>query len=106
VHVSWTLGSRVSTFDSNAPSSSPAWLQIKYKYSCAKSVAPLSCRNVKTDETDDGGGGAKIEFLDRQNVMCEADEVLWPSNLTALSSFSAPLHETLCLDAAFPFIFA
>jgi hypothetical protein len=54
-------------------------LQMRYEYSCAKSVAPLSCYNTYTSSNDDGGGDEKLEFLDRHNVKCRSDEVFMSS---------------------------
>ena len=72
-------------------------LQGRYEYSCAKSIAPLSCRDGKTEKNDDGGGGAKIQFLDRHNVKCEADEVRpWHCILLEFRFF--PVFSTVTLD--------
>ena len=52
--------------------------KIMYKYSCAAPLnnAGLKCRDAKTSFESDGGGGRKIEFLDRQHPSCGNDEVM------------------------------
>jgi hypothetical protein len=60
--------------------SSPFWDQMRknyYEFSCveANDDAKLVCRDVQTPPSADGGGGKRIDFLDRQNVACNNNEV-------------------------------
>ena len=47
-----------------------------YQYQCHKPNNLLQCQDRYTGRTDDGGGGDKIEFLDRQSLSCTSQEVM------------------------------
>ena len=54
--------------------------QAHYAYTCINkdkdaSVSLVDCSEHSTPLNDDGGGGDKIEYLDRHNVQCPEDKV-------------------------------
>ena len=52
--------------------------QAHYAYTCITTGADASlvdCSEQSTALNDDGGGGDKIEYLDRHNVQCPGEEV-------------------------------
>jgi hypothetical protein len=61
----------------------PDWKTYKYDYSCAKSSKPLTCRNVSTEPTEDGGGDSR--YLDRQSIGCNPDEAINQLRLTRIA---------------------
>jgi hypothetical protein len=48
--------------------------QNHYRYMCAPTKKPLTCRNVQTALTDNGGGS--IIYLDRQSLQCNPNEAM------------------------------
>jgi hypothetical protein len=61
----------ISKFALNRPSGN----SIKYKYTCLKSVKPLTCRDITTP-LNLKGDNATIEYLDRHNLSCNTDEAI------------------------------
>ena len=70
--------------------------QIQWKYTCAPNTQSeaLTCRDLITPANDDGGGSTA--YLDRHNIICDADEAVSRIRLNRPSDNQIQWQYTCC----------